>query len=82
MEKQYEHLLRNDILENDVPTDPCTADQVQQRQYRIVVKEHPTLKEYINELENKIKALEKSSEDNGIKALTKHELALQEFLVR
>lgn len=45
-----------------------------------MVKEHPTLKEYINELENKIKALEKSSEDNDIKAPTKHELALQEFL--
>jgi hemerythrin-like domain-containing protein len=45
-----------------------------------VVEEHLTLREYINELENNIKALEKASEDNVIKALTKHELALQEFL--
>jgi hemerythrin-like domain-containing protein len=44
-----------------------------------VVEEHSTFREYINELEDTIKALQKSSEDNVIKALTKHELALQKF---
>jgi len=81
MGKQYEHLLvRNDIIENGGPTDPRTANQALQRKYDIVLEEHLTLREYICELENKIKVLEEASKNNVIKALTKHELVFQEFL--
>lgn len=81
MGKQYEHLLvRNDILENGGHTDPRTADQALQRQYDIVREEHLTLKEYICELEIKIKVLEEAFKKNFIKALTKHELVFQDFL--
>lgn len=85
MEKQYEHLLVNDdILENGGPADTHIVDQVLQRQYGIVVVEDLTLREYINELENNIKVFKKASvtkvNNNSDKALTMHELALQDFL--
>lgn len=85
MEKQYEHLLvRNDILKNGGPTDLRTADQALQRQYNIVVEEDLTLREIINELENKIKVLEEVSatkvKKDSDKDLTEHELVLQKNL--
>lgn len=85
MEKQYEHLLINDdILENGGPTDSHIVDQVLQRQYGIVVAEDLTLREYINELENNIKVFKKAYvtkvNNDSDKALTMHELALQDFL--
>lgn len=59
--KQNESLLiRNDVLENDGPTDSRIVDQVLQRQHDLVVGEVETFRNHINDLEQKIKVLEKA----------------------